>query len=415
MPPSESRASAELLLGRVLARSGSAGRARDVLLDAAARSTYAPSTRCRLLSEAVIPTLRSGDPAAAIETGRSALALAAPGSPEELPALVALGTALAFAGELAEARVLVLRGRELASTEAPEPPPALRSYIGLALRLVGERGAAREELEQVIGAARSNGSVSALPYALVRLADVELEDGNWQAAATQLAEAANLGRETGQAADRGLAVAGLAWLAAVRGDESDCRRFAAQALELADRLGAGSRLHLALPALGLLELGRGDNAAAAAHLCEARQEQRTSGWCDAAFQPDKTPDLVEALLGAGEPAAAAAELSAFDSEARRAGAASAIAAAARCRGMPGPDEELDHWFQIALEPGPQHRRALRGGADATGVRRTADPGGSRWRRRPAPVHRRNHVRQTGRRAMATARGARTRTTVTPEP
>ena len=208
----------------------------------------------------------------------------------------------------------------------------------------------------MIEAARSTGSMSALPYALVRLADVELDDGNWHVAATHLSEAARLARETGQAADRGLATAGLAWLAAVRGREADCLRLAAHALAIADRLGTGSRLRLALPALGLLELGRGNHAAAVVHLGDACREQRAYGWCDAAFQPHKTPDLVEALLCAGDAAAAAEELAVFDDEAGRTRSPSAVAAAARCHGMLASDVELDRWFGIALE----------GGADAAG-------------------------------------------------
>jgi tetratricopeptide (TPR) repeat protein len=306
---------------------------------------------CRLLTEAVIPTLRAGRPAAAIATGRRAIALAAPASPEELSAAVALGTALVLGGELAEARDLVLHARELALRAAPPPPSDSRAYLGSALRLVGELGASRHELEQVIDVARTRGSVGVLAYALVRLADVELEAGDWKAAATQLREGATFARETGQAADRGLAVAGLAWLAAVQGREDDCRQYATQALEIADRLGVGSRLDRALPALGLLELGRGDHAAAATHLGEVRRAQRAHGWCDAAFQPHRTPDLVEALIGAGDAAAAADELAVFEDEASRTGRASAIAAAARCRGTLASDHELDGWFRIALEPG----------------------------------------------------------------
>ena len=348
----ESRGAAQLLLGRVLTRSGSASRARDVLVTAAdVESECAPAMRCRLLAEAVIPTLRANEPAAAIVTGRRAMSIATPGSPEEFSAAVALGTALVLGGELTEARDLVLRAREPGSGAVPRPPES-RVYLGGALRLVGERGAARRELEEVIQVARTGGSVSVLAYALVRLADVELDDGDWHAAGTQLREAAALARETGQAADRGLALAGLAWLAATQGREADCRRFAVQALELAERLGAGSRLDRAQPALGLLELGRGDHAAAAAQLGEVRREQRLHGWCDAAVQPHRAPDLIEALLGAGAVAAANEELVLFEDEAHRTARASAVAAAARCRGLLASDFELDRWFRVALEPGP---------------------------------------------------------------
>lgn len=349
LPASESRADAELLLGRVLARSGSASRARAILLDAAdSGSQYAQATICRLLTEAVIPTLRAGDPLSAIATGRRALALATPETPEELSASVMLGTAFVRGGELEEARRLVLHARMLASSGL-RPPPGLLAYLGAALRLVGEREAARQELVDAIERARTRGSLSMLAYALVRLADVELDDGNWSTAAPALDEAVSLARETGQASDLGLAISGLAWLAAAQGREDPCRRHAAQALDLADRLGAGSRVDRALLALGLLELGRGDHSAAAAHLTELRAQQRAQGWCDAAVQPHRVPDLVEALHFAGNSTAAIEELAVFEAEARQVGRASAIAAAARCRGLVGPDDEIDHWFTIALD------------------------------------------------------------------
>jgi hypothetical protein len=155
----------------------------------------------------------------------------------------------------------------------------------------------------------------------------------------------------GQASDLGLAISGVAWLAAAQGREAPCRRHAAQALDLADRLGGGSRVDRALLALGLLELGRGDHPAAAAHLTELRDQQRAQGWCDAAVQPHRVPDLVEALHFAGNSAAAAEELAVFEEEATRIDRASAIAAAARCRGLVGPDDEIDHWFTIALDTG----------------------------------------------------------------
>ncbi|MGL6279905.1 MAG: AAA family ATPase, partial [Gaiella sp.] len=159
MQPSEARAEAELLLGGVLTRSGSAARARDVLLDAAVAAPYPPATRSRLLSAAVIPTLRAGDPAAAIATGRQALALTERDGPDELSAVVALGTALALAGDHPEARDLALLGRALTSDGRLGLTPSQRAYIGFALRLVGERAAARDELEGAIDTARSSGLV----------------------------------------------------------------------------------------------------------------------------------------------------------------------------------------------------------------------------------------------------------------
>ena len=347
----ESRAEAQLLLGRVLARSGSAWQARAILLRGAdeAGASLSPLTS-RLLTAAVIPTLRAGDPAAAIATGRRALALAPPAGTEEITATVALGTALCLGGEPAEARDLVHRAQVLAAGASGRLAPETSVYLGAALRLVDDNEASRSQLEGVIDRARSSGSVSVLAYALVRLADVELDAGEWASAAAHLHEAATFARETGQGADRGLALAGLAWIAATQGRERECRQYADQALELAGRLGAGSRLDRALPALGLLELGRGDFAAAAAHLGEVCREQRVNGWCDAAVRPHRTPDLVEALHGIGDTVAATRELDFFEAEAHRTGRASALAAAARCRGVLAAGDVCG-WFQAAIGTG----------------------------------------------------------------
>src|SRR5262249_21326904 len=157
--------------------------------------------------------------------------------------------------------------------------PQLRAYLGAGLRLAGEHDSAREVLAQLIAEARSHGAYGLLPYALVRLADVELDTGYWPAAHAALAEAASLAGEMGQGADQGLASGALAWLDAAQGRPADCRQHAGEAIALAARLGAGSRLDRAVPALGLLALGCGKLDAAIEHLVEVRNMQLEQGWC----------------------------------------------------------------------------------------------------------------------------------------
>ena len=133
----------------------------------------------------------------------------------------------------------------------------------------------------VIAEARNVAAADMLPYALVRLAGVELDTGRWRVAAAALAEAEQLAQETGNSADRGLALGALAWLEAARGHVEACRAHAEEALELARRLGSGSGLDRAAAALGLLELGRGRPERAIAPLEEVLNEQEV-GWSDAA-------------------------------------------------------------------------------------------------------------------------------------
>jgi hypothetical protein len=155
------RAAAELLLGSLLARSGSASRARDLLLDGAAR--YEASDRpaaVRLLAAAVIPALRAGSPARACEVGQRALELAK-GGPIEAAAALMLCTALTFQGDPRNGRTLLLRAIELRDQLHGES--LLHAYLGAGLRLVGEHDLARDVLTQLIANARSHGAFGLLP------------------------------------------------------------------------------------------------------------------------------------------------------------------------------------------------------------------------------------------------------------
>jgi hypothetical protein len=78
------------------------------------------------------------------------------------------------------------------------------------------------------------------PLELV-LAGVELDTGRWRIAAVALGEAVRLARETGNSADHGLAL-GSPGSRPQRGDADACSAHADEALELAGRLGSGSRL-----------------------------------------------------------------------------------------------------------------------------------------------------------------------------
>ena len=360
----ESRAAAELLLGNLLARSGSASRARDLLLDGAARCEASDRpAAARLLAAAVIPALRAGSPARACEIGQRALELAE-GGPIEAAAALMLGTALTFNGDPRNGRALLLRAIEL--REQLRAEPQLRAYLGAGLRLAGEHDLARDVLAQLIASARSLGAFGLLPYALVRLADVEIDTGHWPAAHAALTEAASLARETGQGADQGLASGALAWLDAAQGRAVDCRRHAGEAIALAVRLGAGSRLDRAVPALGLLALGCGELDAAIEHLAEVRKTQLEQGWCDAAVPPHRTRDLIEAYVRAGRVAEAEREVSIFEQETRQTERPSALAALACCRGLLASPEMVDKHFREALAHGSEgvgpfeHARTLLG-------------------------------------------------------
>ena len=89
---------------------------------------------------------------------------------------------------------------------------------------------------------------------------------------------------------------------------------------------------------------------AVSHLEPIVRERVAQGWSDAAVRPHRAPDLVEAYLLAGEAEAARTVLERFDEDARRTGRASALAAAAACRGLLAGEEEFEAYFREALAP-----------------------------------------------------------------
>jgi GMP synthase-like glutamine amidotransferase/DNA-binding CsgD family transcriptional regulator/tetratricopeptide (TPR) repeat protein len=351
-PADHVRRDAEHLRGRIVARSGSAEAARDRLLGIAAQWERAePATAAEMLADAVLPSLRAGEPAEAVRIARRATRLAQDGGARAaLASEVALGTALVFAGEYAEGARLIDDAVEHVERTGDRQ---LRAYLGAGLVLVGRHPAARRMLTQLIDEARGEGAVSVLPYALIRLADVEVETGGWGAGAVALHEARELARECGQPADYGLALGGLAWLDAAQGHDDTCRARVDEALELAQRLGSGSRLDRAAMALGLLELGRGHPDAAIPHLEVACRLQDEHGWSDAGRTPHRRPDLIEAYVLAGRVEDAREALDRFQREAERTRRPSALAAASRCRALLADASELDAAFAPSLAAGEE--------------------------------------------------------------
>jgi DNA-binding CsgD family transcriptional regulator len=275
------------------------------------------------------------------------MAGAEPGGEAELTAAVALATALALSGESGEATLLATRAAD--RIEAGEPDDLLLAgYAGSALRLVGDHPRARTLLATTVDHARRTGALGLVPYALVRLAGVELETGGWERAEAMAAESLRLARDAGRGADAGLALGLLAWIAAARGDHAGCTDALGEARELAHRLGAGSQFDYAATAEGLLQLGDGNAAAAVADLEHLEAEQAAQGWSDAAARPHIAPDLAEALARSGLTAKAEEVLGRFDEDAARSARASALAAAARARLSLCPEHQVDQILRDAI-------------------------------------------------------------------
>jgi DNA-binding NarL/FixJ family response regulator/predicted ATPase len=193
---------------------------------------------------------------------------------------------------------------------------------------------------RVVTRARETGAISLLTQALPRLALTEVPAGRWSSAAAGLNEGLQLARQTCQHQVVAHMLATLALVAAVRGEEEECRSLAAESHELAS---TRRLVHVALTArwaLLLLELGLGRPDEAL--LC-AREitEPPLALWAG--------PDRIEAAIRASDTQAARDWLAGFEPWAQSSGAAWARAAVLRCRALLSGDDEAEQLFAAALD------------------------------------------------------------------
>jgi DNA-binding CsgD family transcriptional regulator len=168
----------------------------------------------------------------------------------------------------------------------------------------------------------------------------------WQAAEASYDEAIRLARETGQGAELGAALAGLAWLEARMGHEELCRRRAQEARAVCEELGIGFYGLWTYQALGDLDLGLGRPAEAVEHYLEHLAAMKVLGLGDVDLS--SAPELVEAYLRLGRRDEAVAAARPYEEAARAKGQPWALARAARCRGLLADDAHFDEQFEAAL-------------------------------------------------------------------
>jgi DNA-binding CsgD family transcriptional regulator len=194
---------------------------------------------------------------------------------------------------------------------------------------------------RVAAQAREDGMLMVLAQALPWVALGEIWSGHWPSASALLAEGLELARGTSQHQIEAHLIAIQAMLAAVRGDEEACRRFAADSLQLA---AARRLIHVsccATWALAVLELGLGRPEAALTH-ARALPEGAGVDW-DAL-------DRIEAAVRAGEVDVAKAWLDAFEPWALSSRAPWGQAVAFHGRALLAEDpDDAERLFLAALE------------------------------------------------------------------
>ena len=192
------------------------------------------------------------------------------------------------------------------------------------------------EVAQVLRGSRDDvvarGDEGSAPMVLAQLALAEYLAGGWTDAAHIAEEASELALQTGQRPMQAYSLATRALVRASLGLERDARADAQQALAFAGERGmAAARIH-SLWALGVLELSLGRPTEAAQLLAPERERLLVAG----VGEPGTirfVPDEIEALASLGRTNEARTLLDWLEERGSALDRPSALAAAARCRGL----------------------------------------------------------------------------------
>ena len=241
-----------------------------------------------------------------------------------------------------------------------------------------------EELEASLDATlregRANGHQLRIVWNQACGAHLMVRIGRLDKAASAAAEAISLGDVIDTPALVGSARGALAMVQAWRGQGTACRENAREAIAAARIAGDRYQDALARQALGLLALGEGRAEDAVVELLPVATQWAQSSVVDPASVPS-LPDLIEALVRAGDTAEAATWIDRFARVALPAGGALAPGRLARCQALLAAGDESIPMLERSLEllsgrPLPLERartqlalgERLRRGGDKRGAR-----------------------------------------------
>jgi DNA-binding CsgD family transcriptional regulator len=319
---------------------------RGSLLDAGARLAAAAASVAPLDAQKAFELLMDAGGVAG-RTGDSALmaqvSAALPRSEDAVLADLLTGVGALLDGNSAEPVPAI---REALARAAATPNPRLVTWALLGAALLGDEAMERALLQRALGVARASGSVGLLVLVLEAAVNAGVLSGrdSLEADATEglgLAEDAGLPNAVQSFS------AALAWVAALRGREDECRRRAAEVARAVRSSGLANANTTAEWALGMLDLSTGRPDATIARLTAL--SEGPPGVLHPFYALLFAPDLVEACVRAGRPDEARSAAGALEHFAQPPAPAWALALAARCRALLAPAERAEHEYAEALQ------------------------------------------------------------------
>lgn len=376
--------SADLVQAAIGMRVGNAFDAADALL-AAARKLL-PHDRVlamRALVRAADAASLAGDPHRHAQAQQLV-----PRARDDDPPVVELGRAFldgctaSFAGDY-PASVGPLRRAVALADDIGEPDELV--WGGIAALRLGDTPRVRELATRAVTVARQRGERASAVHAREILVHAEFWTGRFPSALGSGMAGLRAARVTGQPNCATHLLASLALLAAIQGDADTCQARARSVTAHASRHNLGLPAALSSWALAVLDLARGDAPGAFARLrVLARADP---GYGHPTMRLLTAPLFVESAVRTGENQWARQVLRRYEQWAEAIGSPSALALAARCRGLLATPEEAAPCFEEAL-------RLHRDSADDSVERaRTALLYGTSLRRNREPGRARGHLRE----------------------
>ncbi|MGW3277436.1 AAA family ATPase [Nocardia rhamnosiphila] len=266
--------------GRILSAQGDPRGAYDAFTDAAAHLSAAdPHAAARMYVHAAGAAWPDPDPARVL-TARAALAALEAGAGRDAYLAVLDGQISCndSAGDRAHAVRTVRSGLHLGRTRFAADH-SIRFMLAVQAISVGEIDEARADLVELRNACRKHGMVGRLPIVGIAVGTAETLLGRFREAERVLVESLRIAREIDQPDRAARTGAGLAVLAAVRGDQERCRMLAEENLPGATSPLDTSSSVTARWALGLLELSSGRHEGAMAHFDAAADHRDRAIGC----------------------------------------------------------------------------------------------------------------------------------------
>jgi DNA-binding CsgD family transcriptional regulator len=355
MPSGADRAHALALLQRVYRYEGDQLRAAELGREALAEPTTDDRVRAEAGSElaSTLFFLREN-----LEEAMSAATIAVDSSAHEetrglhAHAMAQKGVLEALVGH-PDALVTLRAAKALETTAHPASViNSPRFDEGFVMLWFDEAAEAARVMHTFHGEALRSGDDGSIPLVLANLAVAEYLAGRWGQAEQAADDGYEAAMQTGQRPQQAYSLSVRALVRASLGREDEARVDAADALTLAgERAMGAARIH-GTWALGVLELSL-DRPAATVDLLAPLRERLLRGGVAEPGSMRFVPDEIEALVVLGRLDEAEAILGWLEERARALDRASALAAAARCRGLVadarGGKPVAINWFEQALE------------------------------------------------------------------